>query len=65
MRFIVWLIVLFVVAVVAAGLLGTNDGLVTVYFRHWRIELSLNLFLLLVAGTAWPSWRRCARSTRS
>jgi hypothetical protein len=51
MRFIVWLIVLFVVAVVAAGLLGTNDGLVTVNFRHWRIELSLNLFLLLVAGT--------------
>ena len=51
MRFIVWLIVLFVVAVVAAGLLGTNDGLVTVYFRHWRIELSLNLFLLIVAGT--------------
>ncbi|MFM7703864.1 MAG: heme biosynthesis HemY N-terminal domain-containing protein [Rubrivivax sp.] len=51
MRFIVWLIVLFVVAVVAAGLLGTNDGLVTVYFRHWRVELSLNLFLLLIAGT--------------
>lgn len=51
MRFIVWLIVLFGVAVVAAGLLGTNDGLVTVYFRHWRIELSLNLFLLLLVGT--------------
>ncbi len=51
MRFIVWLIVLFVVAVVAAGTLGTNEGLVTVYFRHWRIELSLNLFLLLVVGT--------------
>ena len=51
MRFIVWLIVLFAVAVVAAGLLGTNDGLVTVYFRHWRIELSLNLFLLAVVGT--------------
>ena len=50
MRFVVWLIVLCVVAVVAAGTLGTNDGLVTVYFRHWRIELSLNLFLLLVLG---------------
>lgn len=52
MRFTVWLIVLFGVAVVAAGLLGTNDGLVTVYFRHWRIELSLNLFLLLLVGTS-------------
>jgi HemY protein len=52
MRFVVWLIVLFGVAVVAAGLLGTNDGLVTVYFRHWRIELSLNLFLLLLVGTS-------------
>ena len=52
MRFVVWLIVLFVVAVVAAGTLGTNDGLVTVYFRQWRIELSLNLFLLIVIGSA-------------
>jgi HemY protein len=51
MRFVVWLIVLFVVAVVAAGTLGTNDGLVTIAYRHWRIEVSLNLFLLLVGGT--------------
>lgn len=48
MRLVIWLVVLFVVAVVAATFLGTNDGLVTVYFRHWRTELSLNLFMLLV-----------------
>ena len=50
MRLVIWLVVLFVVAVVAATFLGTNDGLVTVYFRHWRTELSLNLFMLLVLG---------------
>jgi HemY protein len=50
MRGVIWLVVLFVVAVVAATTLGTNDGLVTVYFSRWRIELSLNLFVLLVVG---------------
>lgn len=50
MRGVIWLVVLFVVAVVAATTLGTNDGLVTVYFNRWRIELSLNLFVLLVVG---------------
>ncbi|MEK0417986.1 MAG: hypothetical protein RI949_1992 [Pseudomonadota bacterium] len=50
MRGVIWLVVLFVVAVVAATTLGTNDGLVTVYFNRWRIELSLNLFVLSVVG---------------
>lgn len=54
MRLVVGFVLLFVVAVVAASLLGTNDGLVTLTWRAWRAELSLNLFLviLLVGGAA-------------
>lgn len=48
MRQVVGFVLLFVVAVVAASLLGTNDGLVTLTWRTWRVELSLNLFLLLL-----------------
>ena len=53
MRGVVWIILLFVAAVVAATALGRNDGLVTVAWGAWRTDLSLNLFvLLLVAGCA-------------
>lgn len=48
MRSIIWLVLLCVVAVVAATTLGSNDGLVTVYWAGWRTELSLNLFLILL-----------------
>ncbi len=48
MRGIIWLILLFVVAVVLANTFGTNDGLVTFYWRYWRMDMSLNLFLLLM-----------------
>ncbi len=51
MRSIIWFVLLFVVAVVAATTLGTNDGLVTFYLGTWRLDLSLNLFLLLLVGT--------------
>ncbi|MDP1533711.1 MAG: heme biosynthesis HemY N-terminal domain-containing protein, partial [Rubrivivax sp.] len=51
MRGIVWLILLFVAAVVAATTLGSNDGLVTLYWSGWRVDLSLNLFVLLLVGT--------------
>jgi HemY protein len=50
MRSIIWLILLCVVAVVAATTLGSNDGLVTIYWAGWRAELSLNLFLILLLG---------------
>ncbi len=51
MRTIVWLLVLAVVAVVAATSLGSNDGLVSIYWLGWRLDLSLNLFILsLVLG---------------
>lgn len=50
MRSIIWLLLLCVVAVVAATTLGSNDGLVTIYWSGWRTELSLNLFLILLLG---------------
>ena len=51
MRSVIWLVLLFLVAVVAATTLGSNDGLVSVYFSGWRTDLSLNLFVLLLLGT--------------
>ncbi|MEO8804856.1 MAG: heme biosynthesis HemY N-terminal domain-containing protein [Burkholderiaceae bacterium] len=51
MRATIWFVLLFGVAVVAASTLGTNDGLVALYWRGWRFDISLNLFLLLLFGT--------------
>ncbi len=51
MRGIVWLVLLFTVAVVAATLLGSNDGLVTFYWQGWRTDLSLNLFVILLVAS--------------
>lgn len=51
MRTVIWFVLLFVVAVVAASSLGSNDGLVTFYWGAQRVDLSLNLFLLLLVGT--------------
>ena len=51
MRTIVWLLVLAVVAVVAATALGSNDGLVSIYWLGWRADVSLNLFVLSVVLT--------------
>lgn len=48
MRGVIWLVLLFVVAVVAATTLGSNDGLVTIYWGGWRTDLSLNLFVIVV-----------------
>lgn len=48
MRAVVWLILLFVAAVVAASTLGRNDGLVSLYWSGWRLDVSLNLFLLVL-----------------
>ena len=46
MRNVVWLILLFVVAVVAALTLGDNDGMASFYWQDWRLDLSLNFFIL-------------------
>ena len=51
MRFVVWFTVLFVVAVVAARTIGSNDGLVSFYWSGWRMDVSMNLFLIGLAGT--------------
>jgi HemY protein len=51
MRTIIWLILLFAVAVVAALTLGSNDGLASFYWNGWRLDVSLNLFLLLLLGS--------------
>ena len=50
MRGVVWIILLFATAVVAATALGRNDGLVTIAWGAWRTDLSLNLFVLLLVG---------------
>jgi HemY protein len=51
MRVVIWLVLLFLVAVVAATTLGSNDGLVTLYWKGWRTDLSLNLFVILLVGS--------------
>lgn len=52
MRLTIWIVLLFVVAVVAATTLGQNDGLASFYWGAWRMDVSLNLFLLLLVGAA-------------
>jgi len=48
MRGVIWLVLLFVVAVVAATTLGGNDGVVSIYWGGWRTDLSLNLFVIVL-----------------
>ncbi|MBK6852868.1 MAG: heme biosynthesis protein HemY [Burkholderiales bacterium] len=52
MRWVVWLFLLFVVAVLSASTLGANDALVSIFLPPWRVDLSLNLFVLIVIGAA-------------
>ena len=51
MRLTIWFVLLFAVAVVAATTLGTNDGLASFYWGGWRLDISLNLFLIVLIGT--------------
>ena len=50
MRAVLWLLLLFAVAVVAATTFGTNDGLASFYWRGWRVDLSINLFIVLLVA---------------
>ncbi len=50
MRAALWLLVLFGVAVAIALFAGNNQGTVTVFWPPYRIDLSLNLVLLLLVG---------------
>ncbi len=45
MRYVMWLLVIFAAAVVAAITFGRNDGTVAIAWGGWRADLSLNLFL--------------------
>ena len=49
MRAALWLLVLFGVAVASALFAGNNQGTVTLFWPPHRIDLSLNLVLLLLA----------------
>ena len=48
MRSIIWLLLLFVGAVVAAAALSQNDGLVSIFYSGVRIDTSLNVFVISV-----------------
>jgi HemY protein len=50
MRTLLWLLALFALAVGVSLAFGLNEGYVLVVLPPWRIELSLNLFIVL-AGT--------------
>ncbi|MEK7345326.1 MAG: heme biosynthesis HemY N-terminal domain-containing protein [Pseudomonadota bacterium] len=50
MRAALWLISLFALAAAAAWLAGHNHGTVTLFLAPYRIDLSLNLVLLVLGG---------------
>lgn len=49
MRAALWLLALFAVAVATALFAGNNQGTVTLYWPPYRVDMSLNLVLLLLA----------------
>ncbi|MEO7937469.1 MAG: heme biosynthesis HemY N-terminal domain-containing protein, partial [Burkholderiaceae bacterium] len=51
MRVSLWLLGLFAAAVAAALFAGRNPGSVTVFWPPYRIDLSLNLVLVLTLAT--------------
>ena len=50
MRAALWFLALFGVAVAIALFAGNNQGTVTVFWPPYRIDLSLNLVLMLAVG---------------
>lgn len=51
MRIALWLAALFAIAVASALFAGSNQGTVTVFLHPHRVDLSLNLVLLLLVGS--------------
>jgi HemY protein len=49
-RAALWLLVLFAIAVAGALFAGNNQGTVTLFWPPYRIDLSLNLVVLLLVG---------------
>ena len=50
MRAALWLLVLFAIAAAVALFAGNNQGTVTVFWPPYRLDLSLNLVLLLLVA---------------
>src|SRR6476646_2880622 len=50
MRAALWLLALFATAVAIALFAGNNQGTVTLFWPPYRVDLSLNLVLLLLVG---------------
>jgi HemY protein len=50
MRTVIWFTLLFAVAVIAAAMFGSNDGMASFYWSGWRMDVSLNLFVLALVG---------------
>ncbi|RZI76446.1 MAG: heme biosynthesis protein HemY [Variovorax sp.] len=50
MRAALWLLALFGIAAATALFAGNNQGTVTVFWPPWRVDLSLNLVLLLLVA---------------
>src|SRR3990172_9282057 len=50
MRILLWLLALFALAVGVSLAFGYNEGYVLVVLPPWRVELSLNFFIVLAVG---------------
>ena len=50
MRILLWLLALFALAVGVSLAFGYNEGYVLVVLLPWRVELSLNFFIVLALG---------------
>jgi HemY protein len=51
MRIALWLAALFAIAVASALFAGNNPGTVTLFWAPHRVDMSLNLFLVMLAGS--------------
>jgi HemY protein len=51
MRAALWLLALFAIAAAVALFAGNNQGTITVFWPPWRVDLSLNLVLVILLGT--------------
>jgi len=56
MRSVIWVILLFVAAVVAAAALSQNDGLVSIFWAGYRIDTSLNVAVIALVLYWHPRW---------
>ena len=50
MRAAIWLLALFAVAAAGALFAGNNQGTISVFWPPWRVDLSLNLVILVLVG---------------